>query len=152
MKIIAKISVFIFLLCQLTTSFANNPTTNIEPGNDAYIAVWFVQEGDVMVEMDRMELDAKCLNLQNQVDLDVVEDLFNIKEVTNQKGLQGKNAQFVVIKTSTLCSQEWLENYCLEVSGQCNGASRQLIPGWCIVLDVTSPCFGQAIYCNSIEL
>ena len=54
MKIIAKISVFIFLLCQLTTSFANNPTTNIEPEEDHYIAVWFVQECDELIEMGRM--------------------------------------------------------------------------------------------------
>ena len=34
-------------------------------------------------------------------------------------------------------------------NGQCSGANP-IIPGWCLILDVSSPAFGCAISCNSL--
>lgn len=162
MKIIAKISVFIFLLCQLTTSFANNPTTNIEPEDDCYVAVLFVQEGNVLIEMARMDIDTKYLNkegstVEEKVDLEVIKGLFNIKKISKQKGLNGKNAVLTVMNNSADCApyQQESYDYCYTsglatLSGQCVGENI-LIPGWCVIADYSYANFSCGYSCTSFE-
>ena len=164
MKIIAKISVIILLLCQLTISFANNLTTNVEPEDDCYVAAWYVLDGDKLIEMERIDVDPKYIKkegstVKDKVDMEEIQGIFNIAEITKQKGLEGKLAVIAVkdfrAACETLTQEQWVE-YCytnntgLDFQNQCMGAN--IIPGWCVMADASHPSFGCGIACHSIEL
>jgi hypothetical protein len=175
MKIIAKISVFTFLLCQLTSSFAFNSTINVDSENEPYMAVWFVQEGNELIEINRMELEAKYINeegatLEDQVDMKKIQELFKVKEVSEECNMKGKTAfLFVLNPICTQITKDQYSKYCLEIEdmtqkkskkteivngkgmGQCIG-QNVVIDGWCIILDKSSAYFGCAVACATIEL
>ena len=55
------------------------------------------------------------------------------------------------------CSVQLWAEYCgdfgqgssLYLAGQCTGVNT-IIPGWCLMLDVSTPCFGYGLTCQSV--
>ena len=157
MKIMTKIFVSLIFLTQF--AFANNPTPAAEE-EKTYTAVFFVQiADDVVMEMERIELDATFLKDRETAEMKMangeIEALFNVAEISKEQNLKGKKAIFYLWENNANgCNTQGLYEYCNGTSGQYSGegqclGNNVLIHGWCIITDVIHPCMGYALACNS---